>query len=71
MAILGIITALLPVVLKIVEWFLDRAKVSAETKKLFFEFVKKAGSDMGSAKLMEYGDAQLKFLEENPWQESN
>jgi len=64
-----LISAALPVLLQIVGWFLDRAKVSAEAKQAFFEFVKKAGSDMGSTKLMEYGDKQIKWLKDNPWKE--
>ena len=66
----GIIGAILPVVFQIIGWFLDRAKVSEEAKKSFFEFCKKAAKDIGSVKLMEYGDAQLKWLKENPWVES-
>jgi len=65
-----IIGIILPIIFKIAEFFLDRAKVKRETLERFFEFVKLAGNDMGSAKLMKYGDEQLKWLKENPWQES-
>jgi len=56
--------------LQVLGWFLDRAKVSAEAKQKFFEFAKKAGEDMGSTKLMQYGDQQLQWLKENPWKET-
>jgi hypothetical protein len=66
-SIIGIITALLPVALQILGWFIQRAKVSEEAKEAFFSFVKKAAKDIGSVKLMEYGDRQLEWLKQNPW----
>lgn len=65
-----LLIGLLPVAVKILAWFLDRSAASAEQKKAFFEWVKKAGQDFSSSKLLEYGDAQLKFLNEHPWEES-
>ena len=67
---MSLIVSLLPFAVKLIGWFLDKSAASAEQKKAFFEWVKKAGNDFSSAKLMEYGDAQLKFLEDEPWKET-
>lgn len=67
---LGLISALLPVALQILGWFLNRSKVSEENKERFFEWLKLAGDDMGSVKLMNYADKQLQWFKENPWKES-
>ena len=64
---ISLIIALLPVIFQIIGWLLDRAKISQEAKEAFFEFVKKAAKDIGSVKLMEYGDRQLEWLKKNPW----
>lgn len=61
---------ILTVGLQLLGWFLNKSDADAKTKKAFFEFVRIAGSDFSSAKLMEYGDKQVKYLNENPWQES-
>lgn len=63
-------TVIIEVGFKLLSWLLDRAKVSKEAKEAFFEFVKKAGSDLGSVKLMKYGDDQLAWLRSNPWKET-
>ena len=65
--ILSIITAMLPIVLQIIGYFLTQSKISQEAKEAFFEFIKKAAKDIGSVKLMEYGDRQLEWLKKNPW----
>ena len=62
-----IIGGLLPIILEIVGWFIKQAKISDEAKEAFFQFVKKAAKDIGSVKLMEYGDRQLEWLKKNPW----
>lgn len=64
---MNLFIALLPALVKIVTWFLERSAASDEQKKAFFEWVKKAGQDFSSNKLMTFGDAQLKWLSENPW----
>jgi hypothetical protein len=53
-----------------VGWFLDKSAVDKATKEAFYEFVKKAGTDLGSVKLMHYGDAQLDELQSTPWVET-
>lgn len=64
-------SVILTVGLQLVGWFLERSKVSEEHKKAFFEFVKRAGSDLSSVKLMQYADKQIKWFDENPeWKES-
>ncbi len=65
--ILSIISALLPVLLQIIGYFITQSKLSQEAKEQFFSFVKKAAKDIGSVKLMEYGDRQLEWLAKNPW----
>lgn len=65
--IISIITALIPVVLQIIGYFINQSKLSAEAKEAFYAFVRKAAKDIGSVKLMEYGDRQLEWLKKNPW----
>lgn len=60
-------TALLTVGLQLVGYFLKNSEVSDEQKKNFFAWVKQAGQEVGSAKLHNYGSAQLKWFDENPW----
>jgi hypothetical protein len=66
--------SLLPIILEIglkaFGWFLDKSKADKQTKEAFYEFVKKAGNDFGSTKLMHYGDEQLAELKSKPWQET-
>ena len=62
--------AILEGVLKIVAWLIDRAKIKAEHKKNFLEWVKAASVDMKSEKLFEWGDKQLDYLKNTPWQET-
>ena len=63
-------TAILTVGLQVLSWFLKKSEASDEIKKNFFEFIKLAGADIGSAKLMKYGDEQIEWLKNNPWKES-
>lgn len=63
-------TTIFTVGLQLVGFFLSRTSASDETKKLFWEFVKKAGSDLTSEKLLAYGDKQLEYLKSHPWKES-
>lgn len=56
--------AILTVVLQLVGWFLDRAKVSKEVKENFYKFVERAGKDLGSVKLRLHAIEQLKEFEE-------
>lgn len=69
-AIISIVVGLLPVIVKGIEWFLDYSKATKEQKEAFFRWVKKAGEDYGSVKLLEKGEAQLKWLQENAFQET-
>ncbi len=55
------------VALKVVGFLIDKQKISKEAADNFFAFVKKAGDDMGSVKLKEYGDTQVEWLKNNPW----
>lgn len=55
---------------KLLAWWLDKTGVDIETKKRFFEFVNALGKDKGSVKLMNYGEAQKKWLDEHPWEET-
>lgn len=66
----GIIMAAIPVLLKLLGWFLDRSNVKKETMKRFWDFVERAGNDMGSTKLANHGKAQAKWLDDNPFVES-
>ena len=61
---------IITVVFKVVGYVLDQMKSSAELKAKWFEFVKLAGEDTGSTKLMQYGDAQLQWLKEHPFEET-
>lgn len=65
-----IILGLLPVLIQVIGWFVERSKLSKEMKEAFFDWVKLAGKDLGSQKLMEYGDAQVAWLKANPWKET-
>ena len=67
---INLIVAVLPVFFQVIGWFLEKSKASEEAKRRFFEFVKLAGNDFGSVRLMEYGDKQIKWLKENPWKET-
>lgn len=62
--------SIIPAILSIVSWFLDRAKASKETKEAFFAFVRRAANDVKSVKLHEWGDRQLAELKKQPWKES-
>lgn len=66
----SIIGASIPVLLKLLGWFLDRSSVKKETMKTFWEFVERAGNDMGSTKLADHGKAQAKWLDDNPFVET-
>lgn len=67
---MGILVSLLPLIVKIGVWFLDRAAASAEQKKAFLNWVKIAGKDFSSSKLMEYADAQFDWLNKTEWKET-
>jgi hypothetical protein len=56
--------------LQVLGWFIARSNASEETKKQYFEFVKRAGTDFSSTRLTEYGDKQLQWLKDNPWVET-
>ena len=62
---------LLIVAVKLVAWFLDKNEVDAKIKKNYFEWLKVAGKDIGSAKLMAYGDKQDKWFSENEFKETD
>jgi hypothetical protein len=66
---MSIITAILPIALQVLGWFLNKSAADNETKKLFFDFVRRAGNDFGSTKLMKYGDEQIQWFKDNPWPE--
>lgn len=66
----SLITVALQLIFAVVTLLMDRAKVSNEIKKSFYEWVKLAGSDMKAARLIEWGDKQLLYLKENVWQET-
>lgn len=70
-SIFSLLAAALPAVLQIAGWFISKSNASNEAKARFFEFVKMAGQDTGSVRLMEYGDNQLAWLKSQPdWKES-
>lgn len=64
---IGVIIA---VGIQLLGWFLDKSSAEKETKKRFFEWVKMAGNDLSSVRLMEYGDKQLKWFETTPFEET-
>lgn len=67
---MSILMALLPVAIQILGFFLDKSAADKATKQRFFEWVKLAGEDFGSVKLMNYGDGQLKWFTEHPFEET-
>lgn len=67
---MGIIGIIIPVAIQLLGWFLDRSAADKETKKRFFEWVKLAGHDLGSVKLMQYGDKQLAWFDANAFDET-
>ena len=67
---MSVFLAILPIAVKIIGWWLDKSNASAEQKRLFFEWVKRAGQDFSSSKLLELSDAQLKWLKDNEWKET-
>jgi len=48
--------------LKLLGFFLDRSAANEKTKQAFLAFVRKAGEDYGSAKLLAASDEQMAFL---------
>jgi len=64
------ILSMLPTVLQIAGWFIQRSQLSKKQKQDFFEWVKLAGKDLGSVKLHKYGQKQVKFLQETPFKET-
>ena len=61
---------IIAVVLQIVGFILNRIGASKQMKQDYFDFVKKASKDLGSVRLMQYGDKQLAYLKKTPWKES-
>lgn len=63
--------SILPAIIQIALYFVERSKMSLEQKKAFYEWTKAAGKDLGSVKLTQAGDKQLQWFADNPnWQES-
>ena len=61
---MALITALIPVILTVIGFILDRAKVSIETKKAFLKMVEGMGKDgVVSVRLHESYREQRKRLE--------
>ena len=66
-----LLIGLLPVIVRIGLWFLDKSAASIETKKAFLEAVKKAGNDFSSARLLKLADEQLEWLKNDiEWKET-
>ena len=57
---MAIISALLPLAIQLVGWFLNRSAASAETKKRYLEWVRLFGQETKSAKLSQWVDEQMK-----------
>ncbi len=68
---IALITSLLPLILQIVMYFVNQSALSLEAKKAFYEWVKLAGKDVSSVKLMQAADRQLQWFVDHPdWKES-
>ena len=61
---------IITVVLQVVSFILNKIQASAETKQKFFEFVRLAANDSNSTKLMQWGEEQVKQLQELNWDDS-
>ncbi len=66
----AILSVLVPIALKAIEMWLDSKKMSKEAKRRFFEFIRIVGEEQRSVKLMEYADKQIKWREQNEWNET-
>ena len=67
----AILTALLPVALKAIEWFLDKRKADKQTMQDFYKFVEKIGKEyLNSAKLQKHAQRQLEELKNKPFVET-
>ena len=69
-SIASILLAILPAIVNIVGWLIENSKATKEQKEAFYRWVKKAGEDFGSVRLMEKGRAQLDFLKDAPFEET-
>lgn len=63
-------TLAITVGLKVLDWIMDKAKVSAEAKKAFYEWVKVLGEEQKSASIMEWSRKQIEWRKENEWKET-
>lgn len=64
---MGIITAILPVVLQIVGYFLTKNKQNTEMQELFYKWVEKIQDDyMMSAEMRDKAKARLQSILEKP-----
>lgn len=63
-------SAILPIVLQVVGYFINRSNLSTEQKQAFFEWVRRAGTDLKSARLYKYSEKQLAELKGIEWKES-
>ena len=67
----SIIAAIIPVALKLIEYFLSRNKADKEMQELFFKFVDKfAGEYLNSKKLRDHARKQMAALEGKPFEET-
>jgi len=64
---MGIITAILPVILQIVGYFLTKNKQNTEMQELFYKWVEKIQDDyMMSAEMRDKAKARLQSILEKP-----
>jgi hypothetical protein len=67
----SILSAVLQIGLPIITFFFDKAKVSAEMRQRFLDWVKFAAADLGSTKLMAAGDRQIAWMKaQGAWKET-
>jgi len=64
------VNAIISVVFQLIGYFINKSKMSKEAKEKYFQFVLKAGGDMGSVKLRKYGKRHIEYLKKTPWKES-
>lgn len=69
--ILGIIGAILPLAIKLLSWFLDKAQADKEMMELFYKFVEKFATEyLNSVKLANWAKAQMEELKNKPFEET-
>lgn len=61
---------ILPTILQIAGYLIDKSNLSKEQKQEFFNWVRQAGTDLGSVKLHKYGETQLQYLKNTPFTET-